>query len=150
MWVKANLPLWTSHRSGKYQVCSKVISAPQSAFWSAYILYGFPNVCWRMELNPICRSDNPNWAQTFKRESWDTMFCIELLNSKPSHSHLMEMGLTLLCTRCTVIILCIWKELMEIHTCTHRLSPIKTCSSKVEKHLEMHCYTLCHKILHWS
>lgn len=69
-----------------------------------------------------------------------------LLDSKPSHSHLMEMALTLLCTRCTVIILYIWKELMEIHTCTNKTFPIKTCSSKVEKHLQMHCCKIPHVI----
>lgn len=124
---------------------AKKFQFPNKSSGSPYILCGFPNLCWLLELSPICASDNPTLTgvQTSEKEPWNTMFSTELLSSNKPINQVKSFpsrgdgALFTLHTHCTVILLWAQKELREIYICAHTVFSIKAYSFKAEKHLQM-------------
>lgn len=125
------LSLWIFHRSPCLRKASEVSSLqakkfqfPNKPSGSPYILCGFPNSCWLLELSPICASDNPTLTgvQTSEKEPWNTMFSTELLSSNKPINQVKSFpfrgdgALFTLHTHCTVILLWAQKKCTYAHT----------------------------------
>ena len=116
--------------SRTYKVCSKVISVPQSAFWNSLHPMWISNVWWLMELSPICRSDNPDWAHTFKKEPCDAVSVLSY------------------CTLGQVILVWWrWSSLCSAHT----LRSYLVYSERTDENRHMHTQTFLNKNMQfWS